>query len=117
MIIERPTRAIAAHGSAYLHDCLAAAIHRTGGVMRFDTQSAAYKALAAKYPDIHPQMLSDVLDTPRAPGTSCGLGDTVANLLKRIGIKQGNCRCRKRQEMLNRVFPYRRSSKRPPSRV
>lgn len=36
-----------------------------------------------------------------------GLGDTIARLTSSIGI--GPCgQCKKRQEKLNRLFPYRR---------
>ncbi|KKN80838.1 hypothetical protein LCGC14_0326450 [marine sediment metagenome] len=41
---------------------------------------------------------------PKAP--SQGLGDTVAKLIKAVGIKPCGG-CRKRQAQLNELFPYR----------
>ena len=37
-----------------------------------------------------------------------GLGDTVAAVLARMGVKEKKkkCGCRKRQEVLNRIAPY-----------
>ena len=36
---------------------------------------------------------------------SKGLGDTIANITKAVGIKPCNG-CKKRQEKLNKMFPY-----------
>jgi len=39
--------------------------------------------------------------------SSRGLGDTVANVAKKLGFKQTEgCGCQKRQEALNRLVPY-----------
>lgn len=41
---------------------------------------------------------------------SKGLGDTVAKVLKKVGVrKQKICNCTKRQRLLNKYFPYGRS--------
>ena len=37
-----------------------------------------------------------------------GLGDSMARILKKFGVKPCES-CKKRQEMLNKVFPYQRS--------
>lgn len=43
---------------------------------------------------------------------SRGLGDTVAKVTKAIGIKQKpGCGCAKRQEILNRLVPYKQKGK------
>lgn len=45
---------------------------------------------------------------------SRGLGDTVAKVTEATGIKKvvekatkGNCGCKRRQENLNKLFPYK----------
>jgi len=46
----------------------------------------------------------------RIPNRSRGLGDTVAKTINKytnIRPKSG-CGCKRRQEMLNRMFPYKR---------
>lgn len=40
------------------------------------------------------------------PKKSKGLGDTVAKVTKAVGLKPCGA-CRKRQEKLNRLFPYK----------
>lgn len=46
--------------------------------------------------------------SPPVPTGSQGFGDTVANLLARVGIKGwSGCRCAARRAWLNRMFPYR----------
>lgn len=43
---------------------------------------------------------------------SRGLGDTVAKVLEKAGVKpKRGCGCRKRQAFLNRLFPYRSRSR------
>ena len=37
-----------------------------------------------------------------------GLGDTMANVLKKFGVKPCES-CKKRQGVLNKIFPYQRS--------
>ena len=45
---------------------------------------------------------------PKPPTRSRGLGDTIAKLTKRLGIKRKpGCGCGKRQAALNRLVPYR----------
>ena len=41
---------------------------------------------------------------------SVGLGDTIAKITKTVGIKPCNA-CKKRQEKLNRLFPYKKQVK------
>jgi len=41
------------------------------------------------------------------PNASRGLGDTVAKLTRKLGIKPCGG-CKKRQELLNRLVPYKR---------
>ena len=41
--------------------------------------------------------------------SSRGLGDTIANVAKKLGFKQTEgCGCQKRQEALNRLVPYQK---------
>lgn len=38
-----------------------------------------------------------------------GLGDTVKRGLESVGIKQDeNCKCKERQDRMNKTFPYKR---------
>ena len=50
---------------------------------------------------------------PQPPHRNCsksrGLGDTIAKITHAIGIKPCGG-CKKRQAMLNRLFPYRQNS-------
>lgn len=40
---------------------------------------------------------------------SRGLGDTVAKVLKKVGVKKAEgCGCAERQKKLNEVFPYKK---------
>jgi len=40
---------------------------------------------------------------------SAGLGDTVANVIKKVAPNMKECgRCSKRRNTLNRLFPYNR---------
>jgi len=41
-----------------------------------------------------------------------GLGDTIAEIAKRIGIKKPCRGCEKRQRVLNERFPYKQSHRR-----
>jgi hypothetical protein len=44
--------------------------------------------------------------------SSRGLGDSVAKVFKKLGIdKKPGCGCEKRQEMLNKLVPYKKGSK------
>lgn len=41
---------------------------------------------------------------------SVGLGDTVAKVLNKVGVKKkSGCRCAERQEKLNEIFPYKKA--------
>ena len=42
------------------------------------------------------------------PPKPVGLGDTMATVLKKFGIPACES-CKKRQEVLNKIFPYQRS--------
>ena len=44
--------------------------------------------------------------------SSRGLGDTIAKAAKAMGIKQTpGCGCEKRQEVLNKLVPYKQKGK------
>lgn len=45
--------------------------------------------------------------------SSRGLGDTVAKVANKLGIKKTpGCGCEKRQEMLNKLVPYKQKGNR-----
>ncbi len=86
---------------------------RLGGLEQ-ETPAGTDKRQQASPPSPH-------APTPPAPSRRLadrGLGDTVARFLNWIGIKKRpGCGCERRQEWLNRLFPYRRSPAEPPVRV
>ena len=49
-------------------------------------------------------------EEPEKPLTSKGLGDSIAKLTRKIGIKQCGG-CKKRQAKLNNLFPYKQPDK------
>ena len=51
------------------------------------------------------EKLSQLTDGPPRPK---GLGDSMAAVLKRFGVKPCES-CKNRREVLNRIFPYKRS--------
>lgn len=42
---------------------------------------------------------------------SKGLGDTVKRVIKKIGLDKSCTKCEKRQQELNKLFPYKDKSK------
>jgi hypothetical protein len=83
-------RAAEAFGPAYLTDLEPAAVARDDQGVTYDTTHPAWLAAKVKY------------------AKSKGLGDTLKKLTTAIGIKP--CAgCQKRAEILNRVFPYKKS--------
>ena len=52
------------------------------------------------------------IEMPKSPDPekSKGLGDTIKKVTNKLGIKQCGG-CKKRQEKLNRLFPYKKESK------
>ena len=53
--------------------------------------------------------LKNVLPPVHHNCKSRGLGDTVAKVLKKVGVnKTEGCGCAERQEKLNNAFPYKK---------
>ena len=50
--------------------------------------------------------LKNVIEPVRHACKPRGLGDTVAKITKAVGVKPCG-RCKKRQEALNRILPYK----------